>query len=146
MRKGDISNKVSSYNVGVRLNDFLVAEKQMNLFTRLWSKVGGKVNSTAIDTGVARLVETLYIRTSLTVDFVVVAKKPREAEKYSEIIGDLPHNRIHIVEDLYGVENLLYNGVLSFFVTTPFDVGHFAAHAYTLGQFNNLLNKGLRNL
>ena len=145
MKHGDISNHVSSLNIGVRLNDFLVDPKRMNFVRKVWSKFGGKISTKAIDSVVARSVENIYYRTSFTIDLVYVGKSEGELTKYTEIVQDVPYNRVHLVEDLYGVERLLYCGVLSYYVTTPLDIEQMSGeHAYTIERFNSMLKKTLK--
>ena len=140
MKRGDISNRVSSLNIGVRLNGFLVDPKRVNLARRAWSKLGGKLSPKAVDPVVARFVENLYYRTSFTVDLVYVGKSDGEPTKYAEAVQDVPHNRVHLVEDLYGAERLLYGGALSYFVTAPLDVEQMSGeHAHTIERFNSML-------
>ena len=147
MRNGDISNIVSSLNVGVRLNGFLVDPKKMNPARRAWSKLGGKLHPSAVDPAAACFVEKLYYRTSFTVDLVYVGKAEADAAKFMDAAAGVPHNRTHLVEDLYGAERLLYGGVLSFYVAAPLDVERMnGEHACTVERFNSMLSKGLNNL
>ena len=143
MKHGDISNHVSSLNIGVRLNDFLVDPKRMNFARRTWSKFGGKLSRKAIDPAVARFVENLFYRTSFTVDLVYVGDIELEIMmKYTNIVQDVPRNRVHLVEDLYGAERLLYCGVLSYYVTTPLDVEQMSGeYVLTIERFNSMLKK-----
>ena len=145
MKHGDISNHVSSLNIGVRLNGFLVDPKRMNFARRAWSKLGGRLNHKAIDPVVAHFVENLFYRTSFTVDLVYVGEIELEIMmKYTDVVQDVPRNRVHLVEDHYGVERLLYCGVLSYFVTAPTDVELMSGeHAYTIERFNSMLKKSL---
>ena len=143
MRNGDISNKVSSCNIGIRLNDFLVDFNRQSIFQKLRYYLVGKIGSRAIDPSVLRFVENIFYRTSCTVDLVYVGKSVEK--KFIDAVQYVPHNRIHLTEDLYGVESLLYSGVLSYFVSTPMDVEWTnGEYAYTLEQFNSLLKKGLK--
>ena len=145
MKHGDISNHVSSLNIGVRLNGFLVDPERMNLARRAWSKLGGKLNPKAVDPTVLRFAENLFYRTGHTVDLVYVGDTEREIKKYADAAQDVPHNRVHLVEDLYGVERLLYCGALSYFVTAPLDVELMSGeHAHTIERFNTLLKKSMK--
>ena len=145
MKHGDISNRVSSLNIGVRLNDFLVDPKRMNFARRAWSKLGGKISPWAVDPAVSRFVENLFYRTSFTIDFVYVGNDGAGVAKFMEAAQDVSHNRVHLVEDLYGVERLLYCGVLSYYVTAPLDIEWMSGeHAYTIERFNSMLKKSLK--
>ena len=145
MRHGDISNHVSPSNAGVRLNGFLVDPGRMGIARRTLFALGGKINQKAIDPVVARFVENLYYRTSFTVDLVYLGGTDRLPAVYVEAVRDVPHNRVHLVEDLHCAERLLYGGVLSYFVTTPQDVSMMnGGHAYTVEQFGPLIKKSFR--
>ena len=146
MKHGDISNKVSAFNIGVRLNGFLVDPKRMNFARRAWSKFGGKLSRKAIDPVVARFVEHIFYRTSFTVDLVYVGEIELEnMMKYTDVAQDIPRNKVHLVEDIYGVERRLYCGVLSYYVTTPLDVEQMSGeHVYTIERFNSMLKKSLK--
>ena len=143
MKHGDISNIVSSLNIGVRLNDFLIDFKRLNFIQRTLLYVNKKAGHTAIDRSVVKLIERIYYRTGATIDLVFVGKS--DVDKYLKHIQDIPHNQVHMVEDLYGVETLLYSGVLSYFVTTPLDVEQMSGeYTYGIEQFNLLLKKGVK--
>ena len=145
MKHGDISNHVSSLNIGVRLNGFLVDLNRQNIFQKARYSLGGKISPWAIDPSVSRFVESLFYGTSCTVDLVYVGKAESEAARFIEAARDVPHNRVHLVEDLYGAERLLYGGVLSHFVTMPLDVGRMSGeHAHTIERFNSMLKKSLK--
>ena len=141
MKHGNISNIVSSLNIGVRLNDFLIDFRRLNFIQR--TLLNKRAGHKAIDRSVVKLIERIYYKTSATVDLVFVGKS--DVNKYLKHIQDIPHNQVHMVEDLYGVETLLYSGVLSYFVTTPFDVEQMSGeYAYDLERFNLLLKKGVK--
>ena len=143
MKRGDISNRVSSLNVGVRLNGFLVDPERLGFIHKAWSKLSGKYAPGSINPSAARFVERLYYKTSVTVDVVFVGKPAEKLKKYLKAVQGLPYNRAHLVEDLYGVENLLYGGVLSYFVAAPLDVAQInGEYAYSIERFNLMLKKG----
>ena len=145
MKHGDISNHVSSLNIGVRLNGFLVDLGRQNIFQKMRYSLGGKISPWAVDPAVSRFVENLFYRTSFTVDLVYVGNDGAGAAKFMEAAQDVPRNRVHLVEDLYGVERLLYCGVLSYYVTTPLDVGQMSGeHAHTIERFSSILKKSLK--
>ena len=140
MKHGEISNHVSSLNIGVRINSFLVDLDRQNIFQKVRYSLGGKISPWAVDPAVSRFVENLFYRTSFTVDLVYVSKNERELAKYAEVALGVPHNRVHLVEDLYGVERLLYCGALSYYVTMPLDVEQMSGgYAYTIERFNSML-------
>ena len=149
MKHGDISNIVSSLNIGVRLNDFLIDFKRLNFIQKTLQHVNKKIGQKAIDRSVQKLIECIYYRTSANVDLIFVGKPKNtknNADKYLKFIQDIdidiPHNQIHMTHNLYGVETLLYSGVLSYFVTTPFDVEQMSGgYAYGIKQFNQMLKK-----
>ena len=145
MKHGDISNHVSSLNIGIRLNGFLVDLNRQNFFQKVRYSLGGMIGPWAVDPAVARFAETLFYRTGHTVDLVYVSRNERELAKYAEAARDVPHNRVHLVEDLYGVERLLYCGVLSYYVAAPPDVGRMSGeHAHTVERFSSMLKKSLK--
>ena len=129
----------------MRLNGFLVDLGRQNIFQKVRYSLGGKISPWAVDPAVSRFVENLFYMTSLTVDLVYVGKDAGGARKFIEAAQDVPHNRVHLVEDLYGAERLLYCGALSYYVTTPQDAAQMSGeHAHTIERFNSLLKKSMK--
>ena len=144
MKNGDISNKVSSLNIGIRLNGLLVIDQHAKLLGRVKSLFTGNVDVSAISPAAMRLVDLLFYRTSMTVDLVLVG---REEERYSDILKNIPYNRILKVDYIYGIDTLISSGVLSYFVTTPNEASLIGSeYCVTLDKFNNLLDKGLKRI
>ena len=142
MRNGDISNTVSSLNVGVRLNGYLADPGRMSAFQKVRCALGGRMSTGAVDPAVLRLVERLYYRSAHTVDLVYVGTSEWDANRYAGAVGGVPYNRLLLAEDLYGVESLLRSGSLSCYVGPPRDVERMCGeHAYTREEFKQAFRK-----
>ena len=142
MKNGDISNVVSSHNVGVRLNGFLADPRRMSVFQKALHALGGGISPKAVDPSVARFVERIYYRSAHTVDLVFVGDSERDAAAYAKAAEDVPFNRLLLAEDLYGVESLLASGALSCYVGPPSDVEAMGGeHAFTRDEFKRAFKR-----